>query len=157
MSGGILTHILMAALGCLLFVAVFTDLRSRVIENWTNIAIAMLAPFWWWANDYSLWPDVAIQLAIGMAVFVVFAGVFALGMMGGGDVKMLGALALWLPVVPLFDMLLIMAIAGGVITAMALIAHKLRKSKDKIEVPYGVAIAFGGLWVFAQPYLNHFA
>jgi prepilin peptidase CpaA len=128
-----------------------------VIENWTNIAIAALAPLWWWSNGYSLWPDVAIQIAIGLVVFAVFAGVFAIGMMGGGDVKLLGALALWLPIVPLVDMLLIMAVAGGVITVMALIAHKIRKSKDKIEVPYGVAIAFGGLWVFAQPYLNHFA
>jgi len=148
---------LVGALACLLAFAVFTDLRERVIEQWTNAAIALLAPLWWWASGYSLWPDVAVQLGIGLAVFGVFTGIYATGAMGGGDVKLLGALALWLPVKPLFDMLFIMAVAGGVITLIALIAHKLRKSENKIEVPYGVAIAAGGLWVIGQPYLNHFA
>jgi prepilin peptidase CpaA len=157
MSGGILTHILLAALACLLLVAVYTDLRGRVIEHWTNAAVALLAPIWWWANGYALWPDVAIQIGIALAVFAVFAGVYAIGQMGGGDVKLLGALALWLPAMSLFDMLFIMALAGGLLSVVVLIAQKRLKSKKIIEVPYGVAIAAGGLWVIGEPYLNHFA
>lgn len=157
MFGGILAHVLVAALGCLLLVAVFTDLRSRTIEHWTNGAIALLAPAYWWAAGYALWPDVAIQIGLALGVFALFAAIYATGAMGGGDVKLLGALALWLPIIPLLNMLFIMAIAGGVITLIALIIHKIRKIKDKIEVPYGVAIAIGGLWVMSEHYFNQFA
>lgn len=157
MTGGFFTYCLMAALACLLLVAVFTDLRSRTIENWTNAAIALLAPLYWWSSGYALWPDVALQIGLALGVFAIFTGVFAIGAMGGGDVKLLGALALWLPIVPLLNMLFIMAIAGGVITVMAWAAHKIRNINGKIEVPYGVAIAIGGLWVMSEHYFNQFA
>ncbi|RJF85410.1 A24 family peptidase [Sphingomonas cavernae] len=157
MTGGFFAHILVVAVGGLMLLAAFTDVKRRQIDNWLNAAIALLAPLFWWANGYALWPDMAIQLAIGLAVFAAFAMMFALGAMGGGDVKMLGALALWLPLGELFTMLFIMAIAGGVLTAAMLVHHKIRKSQTNIEVPYGVAIAAGGLWVMTQPYLNHFA
>ena len=157
MTGGILAHVLVAALGGLLLVAVFTDLRGRTIEHWTVAAIALLAPLYWWTTDYALWPDVAIQIGIAIGVFALFAGVYAIGMMGGGDVKLLAALALWLPIVPLLNMLFIMAIAGGVITLIAWIAHKIRKMNGNVEVPYGVDTAIGGLWVMSQHYFNKFA
>ncbi len=157
MTGGILTNILVAALGCLLLTAVYTDLKGRTIEHWTNGAIALLAPIYWWAASYSLWPDVAIQIGIALGVFAVFTVVYATGAMGGGDVKLLGALALWLPIMPLINMLFIMAIAGGVITIIAVIGHKIRKMQGKIEVPYGVAIAVGGFWVMSEQYFNQFA
>lgn len=157
MTGGYFTHILVGLLGCMVLLAAFTDVRRREIDNWLNGAIALGAPLFWWANGYALWPDMAIQLGIGLAVFAAFAVLFALGAMGGGDVKMLGALALWLPVGPLFNMLFIMAIAGGLLTATMLVIHKLRKSNKNLEIPYGVAIAIGGFWVMTQPYLNQFA
>jgi len=51
----------------------------------------------------------------------------------------------------------LMSIAGGLLTLIVLIDHKLRKNQGRPEVPYGVAIAFGGLWLLAQRFLNHFA
>ena len=98
-----------------------------------------------------------LAVLVKVVIWVLVLSTPLLGMWIGSSLATYRGRALWLPIVPLVDMLLIMAVAGGVITVMALIAHKIRKSKDKIEVPYGVAIAFGGLWVFAQPYLNHFA
>ena len=157
MTGGIFTHLLIAALSCALAFAAFTDLRSRIIENWLNAGIALAAPLFWWASDYALWPDVAIQIALALAVFALFGGLFAMGGMGGGDVKLIGALALWLPLQPLVLMLVVMAMAGGVLTILMAALHKIRKSREKLEIPYGVAIAFGGLWVVAEPYFNHFA
>lgn len=157
MTGGFFTHALLVVLGGLMLLAATTDVQRREIDNWLNAAIALLAPAFWWASGYAPWPDMAIQLGIGLAVLIVFATLFACGLMGGGDVKMLGALALWLPLQPLFNMLFIMAMAGGALTLAMLIYHKLRKPNVKVEVPYGVAIATGGLWVLAEPYLNHFA
>ena len=49
------------------------------------------------------------------------------------------------------------ALAGGVLTLIVAGLHKARKKEGRPEVPYGVAIAFGGLWLLAQRFLNHFA
>jgi prepilin peptidase CpaA len=80
-----------------------------------------------------------------------------MGWMGGGDVKLLGALALWLPLVPLMRMLFAMSLLGGVLTLIVVAVHRLRKLKTSPEVPYGVAIASAGLWVIGELYLNQFA
>ena len=90
---------LLAALAIALLVAAFTDLRSRKIGNWLTGAIALGAPLFWWACDMPLWADpwsqasVAAQLGIALLTFVILAVLFALRAMGGGDVKLLTALA----------------------------------------------------------------
>ena len=100
-------------------------------------------------------------------VFAVLAATFYLGMMGGGDVKLAGALALWFSPVSTFKFLVIMSLAGGLLTVVVLIFHRFKvrragpredgKEFPKPEVPYGVAIAFGALWILAQRFLNQFA
>ena len=86
---------LLGGLAIALLFAAFTDLHRRQIDNWLNAGIALAAPIFWWASGLSLWPGVAAQLGVALAAFAVFAGLFALKMMGGGDVKLLTALALW--------------------------------------------------------------
>lgn len=157
MTGGFLDHALVAALACLLLAAVVTDLRARVIEHWTVIAIAGLAPVFWWVSGHALWPTVAAQLALAGIALMIFGFVWTRGWMGGGDVKLIAALALWLPLGPFVIMLWVMAIAGGVLTLAVIVARRLRESTGRPQIPYGVAIAVGGLWVIAQPYLNQFA
>jgi prepilin peptidase CpaA len=148
---------LLAILAALLLTAAATDLKSRTIANGLNLAVALLAPAWWWASGLPLWPDAALQLALGVIVFALFATMFAFGWMGGGDVKLLAALALWLPVIPLIKMLFLMSVLGGALTIAVVAAHKIRKLKTNPEVPYGVAIACAGLWVICERYLNQFA
>jgi prepilin peptidase CpaA len=150
-------HALLAILAILLLVAAVTDLKARIIANRLNLAIALLAPAYWWASGLAPWPDMAIQAALGIAVFAIFAGLFALGWMGGGDVKLLAALGLWLPLVPLLRMLIAMSVLGGVLTLIVIAVHRFRKLETNPEVPYGVAIAIAGLWVIGEPYLNQFA
>lgn len=145
---------LLIALAIALLFAAFTDMRRRQIDNWLNAAIALGAPvFWWSLDDFSLWPDVAIQLGLALAAFAVFAVMFALKMMGGGDVKLLTVLALWITPSDFMQLLLIMALAGGALTVVMFFWHGARKQKEKLAIPYGVAIAFGGLWVLAVNYL----
>ena len=131
-----------------------TDLRSRIISNPLNLVIALLAPLWWWANGWSLYPDVLLQIGLALVVFALFTGLFALGMMGGGDVKMLGAIALWLPLPAMSNLIVIMALLGGVVTLVTMIHHRMTRRIGRPEIPYGVAIALAGLWVVGQPYLN---
>lgn len=150
-------HALLVILAVLLLIAAATDLKSRIIANRLNLAIALLAPAFWWATGLPVWPAMAMQAALGLAVFAVFAGLFALGWMGGGDVKLLGALALWLPLMPFLKLLVIMSIAGGVLTLAIVASHRLRRINTNPEVPYGVAIAAAALWVIGEPYLNQFA
>lgn len=139
-----------------LAIAAVTDWQRREIDNWLNSAIALAAPLFWWVTGLALWPDVAIQIGVASAVFALFAAMFALGAMGGGDVKLLGALALWLAPLDVMRMLITMSILGGILTILMLIRQKALKLEGKPEIPYGIAIAFAGLWSIYERYLNHF-
>ncbi len=151
-----LSSILILCLGALLLSAGIEDIHRREIANWKNAAVALMAPVWWWTSGLSLWPGVPVQLLLAAVVFAMFCGAFAAGMMGGGDVKLIAALALWLPLEPLLDMLMVMAIAGGAVTLAIMIDHRIRRSEGPPEVPYGVAIAAAGLLALGEPILNHF-
>jgi prepilin peptidase CpaA len=144
---------LLIALAIALVFAAFTDIRRRQIDNWLNAAIALGAPVFWWVSGLSLWPDVALQLGVAVAAFAVLAGLFALKMMGGGDVKLLTALALWVRPDFFMQLLVVMALAGGILTIVMGAWHVARRQKERLAIPYGVAIAFGGLWVLAVNYL----
>lgn len=157
MGWAVFTGALLLAFGGLLVSAGVEDARTREIANWKNAAIALLAPAWWWANGLALWPDIAVQLGIAAILFGLFVGAFALGQMGGGDVKLIGAVALWLPFGRLADMLLVMALVGGAITLAFLIERRWRKNGPAIEVPYGVAIAIGALLALREPVFNQLA
>jgi Flp pilus assembly protein protease CpaA len=134
--GDVFLTLLLSALGLLLVSAGIEDARSRNIANWKNAAIALLAPAWWWANGLALWPDVTIQIGVASVVFVVFIGAFAIGQMGGGDVKMLGALALWLPVQPLVYMLVLMSLIGGALTIVMVADRWTRLSGGLRKLPW---------------------
>jgi len=94
---------------------------------------------------------------VAAGVFLLFAIAFYLNAMGGGDVKLAGALALWFPPMATVKLVVLTSLAGGVLTLIVAGLHRFRKKEGRPEVPYGVAIAFGGLWLLAQRFLNHFA
>ena len=79
-------------------------------------------------------------------------------MMGGGDVKLAAALALWFSPASTLKFLVLMSLAGGVADAgrRSLSTGRARKP-GRPEIPYGVAIAFGGLAILTQRFLNQFA
>ena len=149
--------LLCAILALMLLWAAVIDIRTRTIANRLNLAIALMAPLFWWATGVDLWPDAAIRVAVAIAIFLLFALAFQLGVMGGGDVKLAAALALWFPPGATVLLIVLMSLAGGVLTVIVMIEHKIKKNQGRPEVPYGVAIAFGGLWLLAQRFLNHFA
>jgi prepilin peptidase CpaA len=93
-----------------------------------------------------------MQVGFAFAAFLALAGLFAIRAMGGGDVKLLSALALWLPIVPFLKLLVMMALIGGVLTIIVASWHKLAQRKGKVQIPYGVAIATAGLWVLTTSY-----
>ena len=160
------TDFLLVVLAIILVVAAVIDVRTFTISNRLNAAVAGLAPLYWWSEHLPFWPDIGLQIAIAAAVFAVLAITFVIGMMGGGDVKLAAALALWFSPASTVKFLVIMSLAGGLLTVIVLVAHRMKpgqiKNSDgetggKPEIPYGVAIAIGALWLLAQRFLNHFA
>ena len=151
-----ITYGLLGALAIGLLHAAYTDKTRREIENWLNAAIALAAPLFWWATGLEIWPDMAMQVALGLGVFVFFAIMFAIGAMGGGDVKLLGALALWFPWHEMLTLVIIMSVVGGILTIFLAMIHKIKRSKERLEIPYGLAITFAGLWMIGERYINHF-
>jgi prepilin peptidase CpaA len=148
--------ILLVILAVALLACSWWDLKTRTIPNWLNLAIALLAIPFWFSLGLSLWPEIALQVAVAFVAFWVFAAAFAMGAMGGGDVKLIAALALWMRWDMVLVLLVLMSLAGGVLTLAYLIRHKLAQREEKLEIPYGVAIAFGGLWLIGQQFLNQF-
>jgi prepilin peptidase CpaA len=153
---GVFADLLVAVLAAMLIVAAVGDLRTRTIPNWLNGSIALAAIPFWFLSGMSLWPEIALQIAVAAAVLGIFAVAFQFGAMGGGDVKMVAAIALWLPAGAVLKLLVIMSLAGGVLTIAMLLRQRLNKCPDKIEIPYGVAIAFGGFWLIGERFLNQF-
>ena len=153
---------LLAALAIALIIAAFTDLKSRKIANWLNASIALGAPVFWWASGMSFLPQgetwydptsIVIQIALAVAVFLLLTILFAIKAMGGGDVKLLTALALWIAPIAYLKLIVMMALLGGVLTIGFGGWHIMRRQRDKLTIPYGVAISLAGLWTIGTFYI----
>jgi prepilin peptidase CpaA len=154
---GVLEVLLLVWLAAMLVIAAAIDIRTFTISNRLNLAVAAGAPLYWLSIALTPWPGMAIQLATGAMVFALLACAFYAGMMGGGDVKLAAALALWFSPGGTIKFLVLMSLAGGVLTIALLGWHRARGREGRPEIPYGVAIAFGGLAILAQRFLNQFA
>jgi prepilin peptidase CpaA len=151
-----ITWTLLGLLAALLVAAAVCDLKKREIPHSIVVAAAVLAIPFWLASGLALWPDVAAQIGVASLILAIFAGMFVMGWMGGGDVKLLTALALWLPWQAVVMLLIIMSLAGVVVTFGTVIWSRLRDPNATPEIPYGVAIAFAGLWLISERFLNQF-
>jgi prepilin peptidase CpaA len=132
----------MTALTILLIVAALSDLRHRRIGNRLCLTIALLAVPYWLVTEPTHPFRLPIQIGLALIVGLVALLPFLANLLGGGDVKLIAALALWLPPASLVNALLVTAIAGGVLgLAMLLLARRWAEK----SVPYGVAIAIAGI------------
>ena len=156
MNAGFTLTLLGLLAATLAWIAV-VDVRTFTISNRLNLVIAALAPLWWIANGMPVWPGMLLQVALALTVFALFAALFAMGCMGGGDVKLLGALALWFPWEAVLSMLMVMAMVGGVVTIVTVVHHRTTRRLGQPQIPYGIAISVAALWLIGERYLNHFA
>jgi len=148
---------LAVVVAALVAVAAFRDATARRVPNAVCLLLIALYPaiFATPAAPDPVWAGVAT----GLAVFAAGAGVFAAGWLGGGDVKLLSALALWAGPAHLAELLLITALAGGVLALAVLVYSRVvavvpalaigERVSTQPTLPYGVAIACGGIWVAA--------
>lgn len=93
------------------------------------------------------WQGPLLDLAVAAAVLAAGAGLFALGLAGGGDVKLAAAATLWLGVGSVGPFLVVTALAGGVLglVYLGLGAFRRRAGRAAPSLPYGIALAAGGL------------
>ena len=135
MFNGGFTDLLLLALAATLVVAAVIDVRTFTISNRLNERSRCWRPLYWLSIALNPWPGMAIQLAAGGIVFVLLAGAFYAGMMGGGDVKLAAALALWFSPAGTIKFLVLMSIAGGVLTLgfSAGIARKSARAVPKFR------------------------
>jgi prepilin peptidase CpaA len=143
------SHILVLALECgfaaAMLVSAALDIRARRLPNALNLAVALGFLPWAWASGLP-WSDFALHLAVGAAVLGLGFGLFAFGVIGGGDAKLGAAVALWIGLS--FDLLrffLVMALAGGVLAMVALAWQARTRRRLTQALPYGVAIGAAGL------------
>lgn len=148
----------LAVLAALLIGAGAQDLRTMQIANGFSLAIAGLFILWAGADLAAgrVSPStLAMTIGCALVVFVVGAIAFAVGALGGGDVKLLAAVSLFAGPAGMVDFLSITAIVGGLMGLAILagaplgqpaVAGPLR-ARLRRGLPYGPAIAVGGLWV----------
>ena len=98
-----------AATMILLIAAAASDITRYRIPN--IIVYAIVAAFAVGAIFNFAWPAIVWPLLAGVAMFLLGAGLFALGLFGGGDVKLIAAMALWTGFADLPRFLLIMGAA----------------------------------------------
>ncbi|MCC7394117.1 MAG: prepilin peptidase [Sphingomonadaceae bacterium] len=147
--------LLASLIGLLLLYAAWGDLRRREIPNYLNGLIALCAPVAWYILQLDA-AQIGWQIALAFAIFLPFALLFFVGGIGGGDVKMLGAMALWIRPSLILPFLLLMALVGGGIAAVMILRRRMGRGPEKPELPYGVAISAAGFWVIYQQFVNHF-
>jgi len=156
---------ILVVVALLLVAAAYFDLRERRIPNAIPIAIfALYAAFL--AAQFALGlpsPPIPVwtSLGVGAGVTLVFALLFALNYIGGGDVKLIAALGFWAGPGGILPFLLVMALAGGVVALAYIALGRLPKKagggsaggpgskneRKKLKIPYGIAIAVAGLFV----------
>jgi prepilin peptidase CpaA len=170
MLSSVVHLLIIASYAGLLLAAAAQDMLTLKLPNRLSLAILLLYP------GHVLVSAVPVdwQSALILAGLVLAAGVFCffMGWAGGGDAKLFTVVALWAgPLLfPLF--LLITGVAGGIVASVMLArrhlaprlaprwaaAHGLvgpggadpdpaARQADRMSLPYGAAIALGGLAV----------
>jgi prepilin peptidase CpaA len=146
----------------LLYVATM-DVATRLISNEICLALALLGI----ASQLADPMQIAQSMIAAAVLFLLLLVVYARGWMGGGDVKLLVALTIGLPLTGVIQLLSVTVVAGGVLALVHLMMRLLPSPRlapagsslvrrvcaierwrhlRRAPLPYGVAIACGGIW-----------
>jgi prepilin peptidase CpaA len=135
-------------LGLLIAGAVMDVVQFR-LPNWLTISTAIVA-LPWMLLSLQLWPGGALHLLAGGVTALGCTLAFRFNLLGGGDVKWLGALALWVGFgLDLVRFLMLTTFFGGFLGLFVLLVARIWPAygmrDGKRHLPYGVAIALAGL------------
>jgi prepilin peptidase CpaA len=152
----------------LLLFAAARDVATRLIPDGVSIAIALAGLA---TRALVGWPEAGFSLLLGAAMFLLLLPLAARGWLGGGDVKLMSAMAVGLAPPQTWDVIVATVFAGGVLglayilgrhlvpqTRVAGQASLLRRVmaveawrvRRRGPLPYAVAIAVGGILVLSS-------
>ncbi|MDX2233916.1 MAG: prepilin peptidase [Hyphomonadaceae bacterium] len=139
--------------GLVLFAAL-SDIATMTIPNWVSIAAVVLFPLA--ATLAGLTPaQIGLHLGVGVVMFFIGFLLFNIGILGGGDVKVIAAVSVWTGLGALSSFAFAMTLAGGGLALLIIIARRAAKPSDAAPafvnrllkpqngIPYAVAIAIG--------------
>ena len=150
------------AIGLLLAYAAWRDLLTRTIPDTVSIAIAVLGLGT--RLSAGLVP-MLVSLGVATLLFLLLLALAMRGWLGGGDVKLIAAVAAGLPPAATGDFLMATVLVGGILgiayiagrrlvpparvadrgrPLMRIAAVEARRLRRGGPVPYGLAIALGG-------------
>ncbi len=152
-------HLSLLAFAGLIFSAAISDILRFRIPNRVSVAIVLLYP----AYLLSASQPVDWLPAVGIAVACLIVGIllFSMKACGAGDAKLFAAAALWAGPEMILPFGLYTSLAGGVMVLFMWLQHRLAQAPSigmalqttadagfaKQPMPYGAAIAVGGLYV----------
>lgn len=135
----------LAVLAALLVAAAVGDVRRYLIPNWLCAAVATAGLLLVWPAGAEAWAwrgaSVGTVAAVGLALWL-------LRVLGGGDYKLLVALAFWIPFGGLADFVLLLALAGGVQAFVTLAWRRFGRGREDApagKMAYAVSIAVAGI------------
>lgn len=157
-----ISAIIMVVFPFAMIYAAFSDALTMTIANRVSLMLMVsfcaIAPF----IGLSLHDFAMHWAAFGLVLAVTFV-LFAMRAMGGGDAKLLASTSLWMGFSPvLFEYLTVSAMFGGMLTFalvifrgsnVATVASTYPTMKhlcNERDIPYGIALAIGGLLAFPQ-------
>jgi prepilin peptidase CpaA len=159
----ILDILIVAILIGSMVVGAISDIRRLEIPNWVSIVlITIYIPGSLMAEvPYS---NILIQYCLAFGLFALGAFAYYFGFLGGGDIKFVSAVALWIPWQNIGQFLFYVALLGGVLACIVIIIAKipaLKFLRNRISwinserghaqpIPYGLAIAGAGLLMIIQ-------
>lgn len=152
--------LIIAPLCGILVIVSISDIRHRRIPNWAVLAVCGLALPWILTGSG---PSIFSAAMAFLITFAVTWPLYAFGLFGAGDSKLLMALSLFVGLQNLLFFFVAVALAGGVIAAAGLILEPTRalvlfqlrgKGGYGRDVPYGVAIAIAAAIVIAWPIMR---
>lgn len=144
----------------LMIFAALMDLFTMTIPN--RISIILIAGFLIAAPLTGMpWEVFLSHIATGMVILFIGIAMFAFGLLGGGDAKLLAAASLWIGFESLGEYVLLVAVFGGLLS-LAIVAYRImlppgwllgqawaaRLHNRKEGIPYGLALSAAALWVF---------
>ena len=144
---------------CLIYAGI-TDVLSFTISN--KISGVLVAFFFLLAPFSGLsFAEIGIHILVGFVALLIGFVLFAAGYLGGGDVKIIAAIGLWLGFDHLGDFLVYTTLFGGALSLMVLYLRKtplpvwladhrwlVNMQTGQGAVPYGIAIGLAGLSVY---------
>ena len=149
--------------------AALTDLLFMRVPN--GLVFALAAGFFIVAPLAGLGlEDIGIHIAIALAALALCLALFALGWVGGGDVKLFAASCLWFGPEAIVVYGLLSAATGMCLTVLLLLwrgfplpgmlssqGWLVRLHSPNEGAPYGIALAAAGLLVYpGTPYMTAF-